>query len=284
MARIISGKELSGRIKADVAARVASLKAGGHRAPGLSVILVGDDPASATYVAGKERACAACGITASTVHLPSRTSEKELLECIARLAADDSVDGILVQLPLPDHISEERVIDAIPSSKDVDGFHAYNVAGLQNGTPCVLPCTARGIIMMLEEAGARFDGVRAVVVGRSRIVGKPTAKMLMDRNATVTIAHSHTADLGAITSGADILVVATGCMKLIKADMVKPGAIVIDVGITRTDDGGICGDVDFEPVSKVASAISPVPGGVGPMTIACLMLNTLESYENKLSL
>jgi len=279
---IISGKEISAGMKSRMAAQVAELASKYGRAPQLTVILVGDDPASATYVAGKARISAEIGIDNRTIHLSASTSEKELLDNISQLAADESVDGILVQLPLPAHICEERVIDAIPKEKDVDGFHPLNVAALHLGRPCIYPCTAKGIMIMLEQSGIKICGARAVVVGRSNIVGKPVAKMLLNANATVTTAHSRTKDLGAVTRDADILVVAVGKAKLITADMVKPGAVIIDVGINRDPaTGKLCGDVDFDACSKIASAISPVPGGVGPMTLACLMDNTIECFINR---
>lgn len=279
---IISGKEISAGMKSRMTTQVAALQKQYGRVPQLTVILVGDNPASATYVAGKARISAEIGIANRTIRLSASTSENELLDNIAQLAADDNVDGILVQLPLPAHICEERVIDAIPQEKDVDGFHPLNVAALHLGRPCIYPCTAKGIMIMLEASGVQISGARAVVVGRSNIVGKPAAKMLLNANATVTTAHSRTKDLKAVTREADILVVAVGKPKLITADMVKPGAVIIDVGINRDPvTGKLCGDVDYEECSKVASAITPVPGGVGPMTLACLMENTIECFINR---
>lgn len=276
---IIDGKALSLEIKETIRQRIAGLTAERKRKPCLAMILVGSNPASRSYLRGKGNAAAFTGMDSRLVELPETAGNAELLQEIARLNADDGVDGILVQLPLPSHIDENLVLDAILPSKDVDGFHPINVAGLWMGRPCFVPCTPQGIIHMIESTGQPIEGKRAVVVGRSKIVGRPVSKLLLDRNATVTTAHSRTADLGAVTRDADILVVATGHAGLITADMVKPGAIVIDVGINRTEDGRLTGDVDFDSVSQAAGWISPVPGGVGPMTIAYLIKNTLRAYE-----
>lgn len=279
----ISGKDLSVKLKAELALKVEELKQKAGRAPQLTVILVGNNPASVSYVTGKAKACEAVGIDNETIRLDENITEAALLELIAKLNADDSVDGILVQLPLPKHMDENKVIDAISKEKDVDGFHPLNVAALWQHRPCTVACTPKGIIKLLKEAGEDIAGKRAVVVGRSNIVGLPVAKLLLDENATVTIAHSRTADLGDVTREADILVVAVGRPCTVTADMVKPGAVVIDVGVNRNSETGkLCGDVDTEAVEAVARCITPVPGGVGPMTIACLMENTVEAFENKI--
>ena len=280
---IISGKELSARLKAVMAEKMPALKEKYGRVPCLAVILVGENPASQSYVRGKIKACQVVGMDSMLVAMPSTVSEKELLDKIEELNRDDSVDGILVQLPLPGQIAESKVIDAISVDKDVDGFHPSNVAKLWLGEPCTLPCTPKGIMKMIDETGIDPSGLRAVVVGRSNIVGKPVAKLLLDRNATVTIAHSRTKDLASVCREADILVVAVGKEHIITADMVKPGAVVIDVGINRTSEGKVTGDVDFEGAEPVAGYISPVPGGVGPMTICMLMDNTIECFKKRLS-
>ncbi|MBO7544433.1 MAG: bifunctional methylenetetrahydrofolate dehydrogenase/methenyltetrahydrofolate cyclohydrolase FolD [Bacteroidales bacterium] len=271
---IIDGKKIAAELRAEVAEKVA----GCARAPHLAVIVVGDDPASAVYVRNKARACESTGIRNTTIALPAETSEAELLAAIAGLNADDAVDGILVQLPLPKHISEERVIASIALEKDVDGFHPGNVAALFQKRPCTVPCTPKGIMKLLEAYGVEPKGKRAVVIGRSLIVGLPVAKLLLDANATVTICHTRTADLAAVTREADIIVAATGHSGTLRGDMVREGAVVIDVGINRAPDGTLCGDVVFDDVAPKASLITPVPGGVGPMTIACLLENTLDLY------
>ena len=286
MAKIISGKDLAASLKAEMAAKVAEYPEKYGRAPKLAVILVGDDPASQTYVRNKAKACETVGITNMTVRMPAETAEEELLSTIASLNRDDSVDGILVQLPVPKHISEVKVIEAIAHEKDVDGFHPLNTAALWQKRPnssCVIPCTPEGIIKLLESAGCEIAGKNAVVIGRSQIVGLPVAKLLLDRNATVTICHSRTAGLAEITRRADILVVAIGRAKFVTGDMVKEGAAVIDVGMDRDENGALCGDVDFASVEPKASAITPVPGGVGPMTICCLMENTIKCFLNKVA-
>ena len=275
MAKIISGKELSARLKAVMAAQVAAFPEQYGRVPHLVVILVGDNPASVSYVTGKAKAAAEVGIRNTTLRRPETISEAELLGLIAELNADADVDGILVQLPLPKHIDTDRVIAAIDCAKDVDGFHPSNVAALWQKQPCTLPCTPKGILRMLQTAGVEIEGRHAVVVGRSNIVGLPVAKLLLDANATVTMAHSRTPDLGAVTRQADILVVAVGRPKFVKGDMVREGAVVIDVGVNRDPETGkLCGDVDYAAVEPLVSVITPVPGGVGPMTICCLMENT----------
>ena len=286
MAKIISGKDLAASLKAEMAATVAEYPEKYGRAPKLAVILVGDDPASQTYVRNKAKACETVGITNMTVRMPAETTEEELLSTIDSLNRDDSVDGILVQLPVPEHISEVKVIEAIAHEKDVDGFHPLNTAALWQKRPnssCVIPCTPEGIIKLLESAGCEIAGKNAVVIGRSQIVGLPVAKLLLDRNATVTICHSRTAGLAEITRRADILVVAIGRAKFVTGDMVKEGAAVIDVGMDRDENGALCGDVDFASVEPKASAITPVPGGVGPMTICCLMENTIKCFLNKVA-
>ena len=279
---IISGKELSARMMADMAAQVAEFPVKYGRVPHLVVILVGDDPASQSYVRGKGKACEVVGIRNTTIVKPATITEQELLDIIDGLNNDDGVDGILVQLPLPDHIDEATIINAIRKDKDVDGFHPLNVAALWMKQPCTVACTPKGIIRMLDEAGVEIKGKRAVVIGRSQIVGLPVAKLLLDRNATVTICHSRTKDLGAVTREAEILVVAIGRPKFVTADMVSPGTVVIDVGVNRDPETGkLVGDVDFEAIEPKASVITPVPGGVGPMTIACLMENTIECFLRK---
>lgn len=281
MAMIIDGKALSLSLKEDMKARMAEFENKYGRRPCLSVIIVGDNPASRSYVRGKIKAAEFVGMESRLIELPQDVSEGALLSKISELNADEKVDGILVQLPLPEHIDEDKVIDAIAVAKDVDGFHPSNVAALWLGRKCTVPCTPKGIIKMIESTGVEIAGKKAVVVGRSNIVGKPVAKLLLDRNATVTIAHSRTKDLAAVCREADILVAAVGRPKMITADMVKPGAVVIDVGINRVADGTLVGDVDFGPASELAGYISPVPGGVGPMTITMLMENTIECFLSK---
>lgn len=276
---IISGKDLSVRMKAGMAEEVKVLKEKYGRTPHLVVVLLGDDPASVSYVTGKSKASEALGIRNTTIHKDASISEAELLSLIDGLNADPEVDGILIQLPLPKHINSDKIIAAVRQDKDVDGFHPLNIADLQLKRPCTLPCTPMGVMLMLKEAGIEIQGKRAVVVGRSNIVGLPVAKLLLDANATVTIAHSRTKDLASVTREAEILVVAIGRPKFIKADMVSEGAVVMDVGVNRDPDTGkLCGDVDFEAVAPKASVITPVPGGLGPMTITCLMRNTIDLF------
>ena len=282
-AAIIDGKALAGRIQDELKTRVARCTAAGHR-PGLAVVLVGEDPASQVYVRNKVRACARTDIRSEEIRLPAETTEAELLAVIERLNADPETDGILVQLPLPKHLSSEIVIAAISPEKDVDGFHVVSAGSLLTGRTGFRPCTPYGVMKLLEEAGCDPSGKHAVVIGRSNIVGKPQALMLLEKNATVTVAHSRTKDLAALTRQADILVAAVGRAKMVKADMVKPGAVVIDVGMNRDENGRLCGDVDYEAVKEVAGAVTPVPGGVGPMTIAMLMTNTVEAVERRLGL
>ena len=281
---IISGKELSAKLKADMAVQVAGFPEKYGRVPHLVVVLVGDDPASVSYVKGKAKASEVVGIKNTTIRKPADITEAELLGLIAALNADPEVDGILVQLPLPAHISEAKVIEAIDKTKDVDGFHPLNVAALWQKQPCTVPCTPKGIIRMLKSAGVEISGKRAVVIGRSNIVGLPVAKLLLDENATVTIAHSRTKDLPAVTREADILVVAIGRPRFVTADMISDGAVVIDVGVNRDPETGkLCGDVDFAAAEQKASVITPVPGGVGPMTICCLMENTIECFLRRVT-
>ncbi|MCH5238984.1 MAG: bifunctional methylenetetrahydrofolate dehydrogenase/methenyltetrahydrofolate cyclohydrolase FolD [Muribaculaceae bacterium] len=275
----ISGTDLAKEIKAEVKQGVKDAVDRYGRPPHLVVILVGEDPASQSYVKGKGKDAEEVGFKSTTLRYPATISEEELLHIIRDLNKDDEVDGILVQLPLPSHIDEDKVIETIDQSKDVDGFHPANVAALWQKRPCTYPCTPKGIIKLLDKAGVDINGKRAVVIGRSNIVGLPVAKMLLDRNATVTIAHSKTTDLKKVASEADILVVAIGRPRFVTADMVKEGAAVIDVGVNRDPaTGKLCGDVDFNEVAQIAGVITPVPGGVGPMTRACLMENTLECY------
>ncbi len=279
---VITGKEIAGKLKAEMKEQVATFPEKYGRVPHLVVILVGDNPASVSYVTGKAKASELIGIKNTTIRKSADISQAELLSLIAELNADDSVDGILVQLPLPKHISEPKVIEAIAKEKDVDGFHPLNAAALWQKQPCPLPCTPKGIIRLLKTAGVKIEGKRAVVVGRSNIVGLPVAKLLLDENATVTIAHSRTTNLAEVCRSAEILVVAIGRARMITADMVSEGAAVIDVGVNRDPaTGRLCGDVDFAAVAPKASVITPVPGGVGPMTITCLMENTIEAFLKK---
>lgn len=276
---IISGKDLALRIKHDIAEKVKECEKKYGRVPHQVVILVGEDPASMSYVKSKGKDAEQVGFKGTTIRLPESTSEQELLDLIASLNADEGVDGILVQLPVPEHIDESKVIAAISHEKDVDGFHPLNVAALWQKNPCVNPCTPKGVIKMLEEAGVEIEGKRAVVIGRSNIVGLPVSKLLLDENATVTMTHSRTRDLAEETRRAEILVVAIGRPKFVTADMVSEGAVVIDVGVNRDPETGkLCGDVDYAAVAEKASVITPVPGGVGPMTICCLMENTIECF------
>ena len=282
---IISGKDLAASLKAAMAEQVAAFPEQYGRVPHLVVILVGEDPGSQTYVRNKEKACEVVGLKHTTYRLPADTSEAAVLDLIASLNADDGVDGILVQLPLPAQISEPKVIEAIAHEKDVDGFHPLNTAALWQKRPnasCTVPCTPEGIIKLLEAGGVEIAGKHAVVLGRSQIVGLPVAKLLLDRNATVTICHSRTSDLATVTRQADILVVAIGRAKFVTGDMVKDGAAVIDVGMDRDENGKLCGDVDFASVEPKASVITPVPGGVGPMTICCLMENAIGCFLRKM--
>lgn len=277
MAKILSGKELSEKLLIKQAEEVAQLKQKGI-VPGLVVILVGEDPASQIYVRNKMRACEKVGIYSETIRLEENTSEERLIEIIDRLNSDEKINGILVQLPLPRHIDEQNVLMRISPNKDVDGFHIASAGKLFTGQKSMLPCTPKGIMYMLDDAKIVFEGKNAVVIGRSNIVGKPIAMLLLNRNCTVTICHSRTQNLSEFTKHADILVAAVGKAKFVTADMVKKGAVVVDVGINRVD-GKVVGDVDFEPVSEVAGYITPVPGGVGKMTISMLIQNTIEAAK-----
>ncbi len=281
---IISGKDLAAEIKRDIAADVVRYKEQYGREPHLVVILVGENPASVSYVTGKAKDSEEVGFKNTTIRRPETVSEQEVLELIAELNEDKTVDGILVQLPLPKHISEDKVIAAISKEKDVDGFHPLNVAALWQKQKCILPCTPKGVIKLLDKAGVEIEGKKAVVLGRSNIVGLPVSKLLLDRNATVTMCHSRTKNLAEVTREADILVVAIGRPKFVTADMVGDGVAVIDVGVNRDPETGkLCGDVDFAACAEKASVITPVPGGCGPMTRACLMENTIECYLNQVA-
>jgi methylenetetrahydrofolate dehydrogenase (NADP+)/methenyltetrahydrofolate cyclohydrolase len=272
-ARILDGKALGARLRAGLAGRIATLPF----KPGLRVVRVGDDPASGVYVRNKDRAAAEAGFDSATIHLPETTSEADLLVEIARLNADPAVDGILVQLPLPAHIRAEAAIAAVDPRKDVDGFHPLNAGRLAAGEPGLVPCTPRGVMHLLAEAGVTLRGARALVLGRSQIVGRPMAQLLLGADCTVTIAHSRTRDLPAECRRAEILVAAAGRAEMVRGDWIAPGAVVIDVGINRLPDGKLVGDVAYAEALGHAGAITPVPGGVGPMTIACLLENTLEA-------
>ena len=277
-ARIIDGKALAAQVRAEVKSKVAALAQRGIR-PGLAVVLAGDDPASKVYVRNKTRACEEVGLRSQQIDYPASVTQEELMACIRKLNADPAVHGILVQLPLPKHIDAARVLQAVSPEKDADGFHTESMGALVAGTPRFVPCTPAGVMRMLEHAQVPLAGRRAVVVGRSNIVGKPVALLLLQKDATVTICHSKTRDLEALAAQADILVAAIGRPKLVTARMVKPGACVIDVGINRMPDGSLAGDVDYAAVKDVAGWITPVPGGVGPMTIAMLLENCLLAAQ-----
>ena len=281
-AHILDGNALGQKLRAGFKQKADELAAQGVR-PGLAVILVGEDPASQVYVRNKVNACAQAGFHSEKHVFPPDVAPQLVFDKIAELNADDKIHGILVQLPLPKHFDSEAVLDAIAAEKDVDGFRAENVGALMQGQPCFIPCTPYGAMKFFEDAGISLKGKEAVVVGRSNIVGKPMAMLLMHAGATVTVCHSQTRDLKGHCLRADILVAAIGKPKMITGDMIKPGAVVIDVGINRQPDGKLCGDVDFEAAKEVASYITPVPGGVGPMTITMLLANTLESAERKLN-
>ncbi|MCI8956817.1 MAG: bifunctional methylenetetrahydrofolate dehydrogenase/methenyltetrahydrofolate cyclohydrolase FolD [Eubacterium sp.] len=278
MAKIIDGKAISAAIKDELKEQVAAYKEQGVEIT-LAVVKVGNDPASAVYVRNKEKACEYVGITSRTLALPEETTEEELLKVVQELNHDRAVNGILVQLPLPKHIDESKILLAIDSNKDVDGFHPVNVGKMVIGEDAFLPCTPAGIIEMLKRSDIDITGKECVVIGRSNIVGKPMSILMLKENATVTIAHSRTKDLKEVTRRADILIAAIGKAKFVTADYVKDGAVVIDVGMDRDEDGKLCGDVDFASVEKIASAITPVPGGVGPMTVTMLLVNCLRSVE-----
>lgn len=275
MAVLIDGKKISAQVKDECKERVAKE----NMDVTLAVIQVGNDPASTVYVGNKKKACEYVGIHSLSYELSEETTEEELLALVEKLNADDTVNGILVQLPLPSHINEDKVIQTISPKKDVDGFHPQSVGALSIGQPGFVSCTPAGIIQLLKRSGVVIDGKECVIVGRSNIVGKPMAMLMLRENATVTVCHSHTKDLKEVTKRADILIVAIGKPKMITADYVKEGAVVIDVGIHRPEGGKLCGDVDFDSVEKTASAITPVPGGVGPMTIAMLMNNCVETVR-----
>jgi len=279
-AKLIKGPEVAAAIREQIAEELVTLKEKTGKVPGLAVILVGEDPASKAYVGNKEKTSKALGFNSVVQRVPVETTQEELLKMIDAYNNDDDIQGILVQLPLPDHIEEKAVIDAISVEKDVDGFHPINVGNLMIGDDCYIPCTPHGCMKMLEYIGFDLKGKNAVVVGRSNIVGKPVALLLLQQHASVTICHSRTADLGAVCREADVLVVAVGRPEMITGDMIKPGAVVIDVGINRVNDK-LVGDVHFESAAQKASYITPVPGGVGPMTITMLMLNTMEAFKRK---
>lgn len=277
-AELISGKTMSEEIRKEIAERVEKLRAERGVTPGLAVILVGNDPASEIYVNNKGKGCAEVGMVSETIKMPAETSQEALIAKIRELNADERIHGILVQLPLPRHLDENTVLAEIAPEKDVDGFHLLNVGRLMTGEEGVVACTPKGALKMIKSTGIDLNGKEAVVIGRSNIVGKPMAMLLLRENCTVTMCHSRTKDLAAHTRNADVLVVAIGKARFVTADMVKPGAVVIDVGINRVD-GKVVGDVDFDSVSEVAGWITPVPGGVGKMTITMLLENTLEAAE-----
>jgi methylenetetrahydrofolate dehydrogenase (NADP+)/methenyltetrahydrofolate cyclohydrolase len=279
-AKIIDGKALAEELRQSFKSRVEALAAKGHK-PGLVVILVGEDPASQVYVKNKVNGCLAIGMHSEKIVYDAAVDQEKVLEKIAALNADPAIHGILVQLPLPKHFDEERVLEAIAPEKDVDGFHAENVGALAQGNPRFIPCTPYGVMKMFEKGVVDLAGKEAVVIGRSNIVGKPMALLLINAGATVTVCHSKTRDLKVHTSRADIVVAAVGRPKFVTADMIRPGAVVIDVGINRLPDGKLCGDVDFAGCLEVAGQITPVPGGVGPMTITMLLANTIEAAERK---
>jgi methylenetetrahydrofolate dehydrogenase (NADP+)/methenyltetrahydrofolate cyclohydrolase len=279
-ARIIDGKAVAGEVRARVATEVAALEAETGRVPGLATVIVGDDPASKIYVDMKHKACNEAGMRSVHHGLAAETSEADLLELVRALNADDDVDGILVQLPLPEQIDPVRVVSEIDTGKDVDGLSPTSAGLLAHGAPGFVPCTPAGVMELLRHEGVELEGAEAVVVGRSKLVGVPIARLLLLANATVTACHSRTRDLAAVCRRADVLVAAAGVPLLLGADAIKPGAVVIDVGVNRGEDG-LCGDVDFEAVAEVAAAITPVPGGVGPMTIAMLLVNTLAAARGR---
>lgn len=280
MAELIDGKAIAADMRKEIATDTKALIDQGVT-PGLAVVLVGEDPASRVYVSMKEKACAAAGIFSDEHKLSAETSEADLLELIAKLNADERIDGILVQLPLPDHIDEAKVLEAISPEKDVDGFHPYNVGRLVTGNPLFQPCTPYGVMKMLERTGVNLKGKEVVVVGRSNIVGKPVALMCLAEHATVTICHSRTQDLPQKVAAADVVIAAVGRPEMVKGDWIKKGAVVIDVGVNRVGEKKLVGDVDFDAACENAAAITPVPGGVGPMTITMLLYNTLVSAKRR---
>jgi methylenetetrahydrofolate dehydrogenase (NADP+)/methenyltetrahydrofolate cyclohydrolase len=279
-ARLIDGKAIAATVRARVAAEVRTLSAESGRVPALATVLVGEDPASQIYIRNKHRACEEVGIHSIHHGLPAETTENELLELVGALGLHEEVDGILVQLPVPEQIDPDAVVAAIAPAKDVDGMTPLNAGLLAHGTPGLVPCTPAGVMEILRAEGVELEGAEAVVVGRSKLVGVPVARLLLSANATVTACHSRTRDLAAVCRRADVLVAAVGVPRLLGADAVKPGAVVIDVGMNRAEEG-LCGDVDFEAAAEVASAITPVPGGVGPMTIAMLLQNTLVAARSR---
>ncbi len=279
-ARTIDGKAVAAAVRERVAVEVESFREETGRVPALATVIVGEDPASQVYVANKHKACAEIGMESVHHGLPADTSEAELLELVDRLGLDDEVDGILVQLPVPPQIDPDTIVAALDPGKDVDGLTPANAGLLAHGMPGLVPCTPAGVMELLRHEGVELEGADAVVVGRSKLVGVPVARLLLGANATVTVCHSRTRDLPAVCRRADVLVAAVGVPRLLGADAVKPGAVVIDVGMNRTEEG-LCGDVDFEPAAEVAGAITPVPGGVGPMTIAMLLVNTLAAARSR---
>ncbi|PLX79529.1 MAG: bifunctional methylenetetrahydrofolate dehydrogenase/methenyltetrahydrofolate cyclohydrolase FolD [Desulfuromonas sp.] len=280
MAKVIDGKAIAAQLREEIKQQTEQLKQQGVT-PGLAVVLVGEDPASRVYVSMKEKACEAAGIFSDEHKLPAETTEAQLLALIDELNNDKRIDGILVQLPLPDHIDESKVLEAISPKKDVDGFHPYNVGRLVTGNPLFQPCTPYGVMKMLEAIDCDLTGKEVVVVGRSNIVGKPVALMCLAKHATVTVCHSRTKDLAEVVRKADVVIAAVGRPEMVKGDWLKPGAVVIDVGVNRVGEKKLVGDVDYEGACEVASAITPVPGGVGPMTITMLLYNTLESAKRR---
>jgi methylenetetrahydrofolate dehydrogenase (NADP+) / methenyltetrahydrofolate cyclohydrolase len=279
-ARTIDGKAVAAAVRERVAVEAEAFREEAGRVPALATVIVGEDPASQVYVANKHKACAEVGMESIHHELPGETSESELLELVGQLGLDENVDGILVQLPLPPQIDPDAIVAAIDPGKDVDGLTPTNAGLLAHGMPGLTPCTPAGVMELLRHEGVELEGTEAVVVGRSKLVGVPVARLLLAADATVTVCHSRTRDLAAVCRRADVLVAAVGAPRLLGADSVKPGAVVIDVGMNRTDDG-LCGDVDFEPVAEIAAAITPVPGGVGPMTIAMLLVNTLAAARSR---
>ncbi len=280
--KIIDGKQCAEELRAGISVKVAALEQKHNMVPGLSVILVGDDPASQVYVRNKEKAAQKAGINGQLIRLPATTTQDEVVRTVQKLNGDKTVHGILVQLPLPKHIDSAAVVQAIDPAKDVDGLHIENMGRLMAGLPGMVPCTPLGCLILLQKFAGGIAGKNAVVIGRSNLVGKPMAHLLLKENATVTIAHSRTGDLPDVVRGADIVVAAVGQPELVKADWIKPGAVVIDVGINRVGDR-LVGDVAFDEAVKVAGALTPVPGGVGPMTIACLLANTVEAFERSIA-
>jgi methylenetetrahydrofolate dehydrogenase (NADP+) / methenyltetrahydrofolate cyclohydrolase len=278
--RAIDGKAVAAEVRAGVAREVAEITAAGSRPPALATVIVGDDPASRIYVGNKHKACEEAGMGSVHRELPADASESELIALVRELGADGGVDGILVQLPLPAQIDPDHVVAAIDPAKDVDGLTPMNAGLLAHGTPGLVPCTPAGVMELLAREGVELEGAEAAVVGRSKLVGVPVARLLLSANATVTVCHSRTRDLDAVCARADVLVAAVGVPRLLGAEAIKPGAVVVDVGMNRTEEG-LCGDVDYEAAAEVASAITPVPGGVGPMTIAMLLVNTLAAARGR---